>query len=83
MKPCILTVVAHSGCTISRQQNCPQMGRVGKTSVLLVDDTVSLVKEYVSHYRKNKVCKSGFEIYQPLCWYTKQKCLNKMLQINI
>ena len=54
MKPCILMAVAHSGCAISRQQNCPHRGRVGVTSVPLVDDTGSLVKEYVSHYRKRE-----------------------------
>ena len=47
MKPSILTVVAHSGCAISRQQNCPHRGRVGMTGTPLVDDAgcVSLVKE--------------------------------------
>ena len=52
MKPWILMVVAHCGCAISRQQNCPHRGRVGVTSVPLVVDIGSLVKEYVSHYRK-------------------------------
>jgi len=56
MKPCILIVLAHSGCAISRQQNCPHRGRVGVAGVPLVEDTgsVSLVREYVSHYRKTK-----------------------------
>lgn len=54
MKPCILIVVAHSGCAINRQQNCPHRGRVGVAGVLFIDDPgcVSLVKEYVSHYKK-------------------------------
>ena len=56
MKPLTLIVVAHSGWAINRQQNCPHRGRVGGAGVPLVGvdpDTgsVSLVREYVSHYR--------------------------------